>query len=66
MAGREVTKTMAKALYEPMYKIPVGDEDICDQHRAQMEDQYCQMLRNQNNQTYWKPIGHLRLTTDSA
>ena len=66
MAGREVTKTMAKALYEPMYKIPVDDEDICDQHRAQMEDQYCQMLRNQSNVTYWKPIGRLRLTTNST
>jgi hypothetical protein len=57
--GREVTASMAKALYEPLYKLPLSDEDICDEHRARIEDHYYNMICNSQNEIYWKPIGRL-------
>jgi hypothetical protein len=59
LGGREVTTAMAKAFYEPLYKLPLNDEDICDEHRAQMEDHYYNILASSENKMYWKPIGRL-------
>ncbi|CAF4070113.1 unnamed protein product, partial [Adineta steineri] len=56
---REVTNIIAKTLYEPLYKLPLNDEDICEEHRAQIEDYYYNTLSSSEHQTYWKSIGRL-------
>ena len=58
-AGREVVGLMAKNLYEPLYKLPLTDEDLSPEHRAHMEDHYYEMLASPQNKTYWKVIGRL-------
>ena len=60
LGGREITTVLAKTLYEPLYKLPLTDEDICDEHRAQIEDHYYSTLASSQNKIYWKPIGRLR------
>jgi hypothetical protein len=65
LGGREVTTAMAKAFYEPLYKLPLNDEDICDEHRAQMEDHYYNILASSENKMYWKPIGRLHQPNSS-
>lgn len=65
-AGREVSGMMAKNLYEPMYKIPVNDDDISEEHRAHIEDHYFEMLNNPQNKGFWKPIGRLRPSSQSS
>jgi hypothetical protein len=62
VGGREVVNVMAKALYEPLYKLPLNDDDICSEHRAQIEDHYYNTFANPQNKSYWKPIGRLRQT----
>jgi hypothetical protein len=58
--GREIVTTMAKVLYEPLYKLPVNDEDITDEHRAMIEDNYFDwVVKNTAQTSYWKPIGRL-------
>ncbi|CAF1224413.1 unnamed protein product [Adineta steineri] len=59
LGGREVTNIIAKTLYEPLYKLPLNDEDICEEHRAQIEDYYYNTLSSSEHQTYWKSIGRL-------
>ncbi|CAF0945412.1 unnamed protein product [Adineta ricciae] len=59
LGGREVTNVIAKTLYEPLYKLPLTNEDICDEHRAQIEDFYYNTLSNSDHHTYWKAIGRL-------
>jgi hypothetical protein len=64
--GRVVDHGMAKSLYEPLYKLPLTEEDLCDEHRAMLEDTYLSMMvRNEQNKEYWKPIGRLRPTNKS-
>jgi hypothetical protein len=65
-AGREVTQMTSKALYEPLYQVPLNGENLCDQHRAQIEDDlYCR-IENDQNKKKWKPIGRLRITNNSS
>lgn len=64
LGGREITTVLAKTLYEPLYKLPLTDEDICDEHRAQIEDHYYNTLAGSQNKTYWKSIGRLRPPDD--
>ncbi|CAF2692086.1 unnamed protein product [Rotaria sp. Silwood2] len=62
LAGREVTHAISKAWYEPMYKLPLNDDDLCDEHRALVEDMCVSWgLDNsrKNSESYWKPIGRL-------
>lgn len=59
-SGREISGLMAKTLYEPLYKLPLTDEDISDEHRAHIEDHYFEMLASPQNKTYWKVIGRVR------
>ena len=59
-AGREVSGTMAKTLYEPLYKLPLNDEDISNEHRAHVENHCFKMLNSAQNKNFWKPIGRLR------
>ena len=61
LGGREITTLMARTLYEPLYKLPLNDGDICDEHRAQIEDHYYHTLAGSEEKLYWKPIGRLRL-----
>ncbi|CAF4441815.1 unnamed protein product [Rotaria sp. Silwood2] len=64
LGGREVTYGMAKNLYEPLYAIPTNENDLCAEHRAQIEDDfYCRMNDGQNK-NYWKPIGRLRTSNN--
>lgn len=61
-AGREVAHGISKAWYEPMYKIPLNEEDLCDGHRALAEDMCVSWGLNSNEETsqsYWKPIGRI-------
>lgn len=60
LAGRDGTSGMAKALYDPLYKLPLNDDDISEEHRAQIEDSYYGMLYSSEHQNYWKVIGRLR------
>jgi hypothetical protein len=60
LAGREITSMIAKTLYEPLYKLPLNDEDISHEHRAHIEDHYYNTLASSQNKLYWKPIGRLR------
>jgi hypothetical protein len=66
VGGREVAPVVAKMLYEPLYKLPLNDEDICNEHRAQIEDHYFNMLADSKNKTYWKPIGRLHPLDNSS
>ena len=63
--GREATHIMAKNLYDPLYKLPLTDSDLCEQQRAEIEDEMCARLRNDQNQGFWKPIGRLLPTNSS-
>ncbi|CAF1275619.1 unnamed protein product [Adineta ricciae] len=60
LGGREAADAMAKALYEPMFKLPLTSDDICDEHRAQIEDSYCARIAAGEQNSYWKPVGRLR------
>ncbi|CAF1107436.1 unnamed protein product [Rotaria sp. Silwood1] len=58
--GREMVFAMAKVLYEPLYKLPLNDEDMSDEHRAMIEDNFFDWVVKDTVQTsYWKPIGRL-------
>jgi hypothetical protein len=65
-SGREVTRITAKALYEPLYKLPLNDEDLCEQQRADIEDGLYSRIDYEKNQKYWKPIGRLRISNSSS
>jgi len=53
LTGQEVTTVMAKVLYEPLYKLPSNDEDICDEHRAGLEDHHYNQLAGAQNKIHW-------------
>ncbi|CAF5223614.1 unnamed protein product, partial [Rotaria magnacalcarata] len=38
LGGREVTYVISRSWYEPMYKLPLNDDDLTDEHRAFAED----------------------------
>jgi hypothetical protein len=58
--GREVDHGMAKGLYEPLYKLPLTEEDLSDEHRAMIEDTYFNMIsKSPQHKGYWKPIGRI-------
>ncbi|CAF0975891.1 unnamed protein product [Adineta ricciae] len=60
--GREVVCAISRAWYEPMFKIPLNNDDICDEHRALAEDMCVSWGLNcggDNNASYWKPIGRI-------
>jgi hypothetical protein len=64
--GREVVYGMARAWYEPMYRLPLNDDDICNEHRALAEDMCVSWGFNcneKNNESYWKPIGRILQTS---
>ena len=59
--GRVVDYGMAKALYEPLYKLPLSEEDLSDEHRAMLEDTFVSMVvKSAPNKEQWKPIGRLQ------
>ncbi|UJR18244.1 hypothetical protein I4U23_005146 [Adineta vaga] len=59
-SGREADFEIAKGLYEPLHKLPLSEEDLSDEHRAMLEDNYLSMLfRGGQNNIYWKPVGRL-------
>ncbi|UJR30655.1 hypothetical protein I4U23_018179 [Adineta vaga] len=60
--GREVVYAISRAWYEPMFKLPLNDDDICDDHRALAEDMCVSWGLNCGGDTsasYWKPIGRI-------
>ena len=58
--GREVVDTLAKVLYEPLYKLPVNNEKMTEEHRAMIEDNYFDWaVKSTAELNYWKPIGLL-------
>jgi hypothetical protein len=60
--GREVAHVISRAWYEPMHKLPLDDNDLCDEHRALAEDM-CVSWGLDNNEegseSYWKPVGRI-------
>lgn len=61
-AGREIAYLISKTWYEPMYKVPLHDADLSDEHRALAEDMCVSWGLNnggKNDGSYWKPIGRL-------
>ena len=65
LAGREASGIMARTLYEPLYRLPLNDDDISAEHRAHIENHYFEMFSSQQNRNYWKPIGRLRPSNQS-
>lgn len=65
-AGREVVPLMARYLYEPMYNLVSSDNDICEQQRAEIEDDVYGKLCSDSNKKNWKLIGRLRLSNNSS
>lgn len=66
--GREVARAISRAWYEPMHKLPLNDDDLCDEHRALAEDMCVSWCFNNNEEyskSYWKPIGRIRQTPKS-
>jgi hypothetical protein len=61
IGGREATRHMARAMYEPLYKVPLNDDDLCEQRRAAIEDDYYCRINSDQNKNYWKLIGRLRV-----
>lgn len=59
--GREIIPIIARGLYEPIYRLPLNDDDICDEQRAQIEDFYLNTYASGHNKAHWKPIGRLRI-----
>lgn len=58
-AGREIAPQMAKNLYEPLYELPINGKDLCEQQKAQIEDEvYCRLI-DQSTKNCWKPVGRL-------
>jgi hypothetical protein len=60
--GREVAHAISRAWYEPMYKLPLNDDDLCDEHRALAEDMCVSWgLANneENSESYWRPVGRI-------
>jgi hypothetical protein len=58
--GHELVYAMAKVLYEPLYKLPLSEEDMSDEHRAMIEDSFFDWVAKDAVQaSYWKPIGRL-------
>ncbi|CAF1160263.1 unnamed protein product [Adineta steineri] len=64
--GREIDYGLSKALYEPYYKVPLHENDLSDEHRAMIEDHYFTMQFRNNQKNYWKPIGRLRRSDNTA
>ncbi|CAF3906877.1 unnamed protein product [Adineta steineri] len=68
--GREVVPAISRSWYEPMYKLPLNDDDICDEHRILAEDMCVSWGLNccsgDTNTIYWKPIGRLRKTLNTT
>jgi hypothetical protein len=59
--GKVVDHGMAKSLYEPLYKLPLSETDLSDEHRAMIEDTYVSMVvKSAQYKDYWKPIGRLQ------
>jgi hypothetical protein len=61
--GRDIAHGISRAWYEPMYKVPLNDEDLCDEQRALAEDMCVSLGLNnneKNNESYWKPVGRIR------
>ncbi|CAF1487857.1 unnamed protein product [Adineta steineri] len=59
--GREADFEIAKGLYEPLHKLPLSEEDVSDEHRAMLEDQFLSMqFRSGQNKNSWKPVGRIR------
>jgi hypothetical protein len=66
LAGREATQISSKGLYEPLYQLPLNGETICEQYRAQIEDDFYSRIGYDQNKKNWKPIGRLRATNNSS
>jgi hypothetical protein len=60
--GRDVAHGISRTWYEPMYKLPLNNHDLCGGHRAFAEDMCISWgIGNdeKNSESYWKPIGRL-------
>lgn len=60
LAGREVVPLIAKNLYEPMYELPTDGSNLCEQQRAQIEDELYGRVITEWTKNNWKAIGRLR------
>ncbi|CAF2974948.1 unnamed protein product [Rotaria socialis] len=69
LGGREVTHAIARSWYEPMYKLPLNDDDLTDEHRAFAEDMCvscCLKSSGNSHESCWRPIGRLRKTSKKS
>jgi hypothetical protein len=65
--GKEIDHVMAKWLYEPLYKLPLTEEDLSDEHRAMIEDAYLNwMSKISQHKRYWKPIGRILRSSNES
>ena len=62
-AGREVAHVISRTWYEPMYPVPLTENDLCDGHRALAEDMCVSWGLNNGggnqDESFWRPIGRL-------
>jgi hypothetical protein len=65
LGGREATRVMASTLYEPLYELSLNNDNLCEQQRAEIEDEIYGKVGNDQNKGYWKVIGRLRVPNSS-
>ncbi|CAF1111355.1 unnamed protein product [Rotaria sordida] len=41
------------------YKLPLNENDLCEQHRTEIENEWYRSINNDQNKSYWKPVGCL-------
>ena len=62
-AGREVAHMISRTWYETMYRVPLNENDLSDEHRALAEDMCVSWGLNNGggaqDTSFWKPVGRL-------
>ena len=68
LSGKESAHIISRAWYEPMYKLPLNEEDLCHEHRALAEDLFISWSiqdNDENKESYWIPIGRILHTENT-
>ncbi|CAF3663608.1 unnamed protein product [Rotaria sordida] len=47
------------------YKLPLNENDLCEQHRTEIENEWYRSINNDQNKSYWKPVGCLHVMNSS-
>ncbi|CAF0920579.1 unnamed protein product [Didymodactylos carnosus] len=60
-AGKDMTLKISQNIYEPLYGIPLTEDEMTLEHRSMAEDTFLTFISNPKlgDKTYWRPIGKL-------